>query len=213
MNVVAEKELQIEAHSALTRYWRQIQQYASRFPQFAGPHPWKDIDPDAPEVVKMIQEVAAEAGVAPTTVYDGALTEMVARELHGFSKQIMVENGPEVYVQTEKSRRVRIFAGHSPLSSRLVVEIPPEICPAGLSTHCCAENVFQKGSDEDAAVALASSLSVAAAFAAGAGERMTAGESLTDIHRWGSLKGELIGLLLIRGDLISKRGSVHLVGG
>ena len=56
MTVVADKELQIEAHSALTRHWRQVQQYASRHPDFNAPHPITETDPDAPEVVKLIQD-------------------------------------------------------------------------------------------------------------------------------------------------------------
>jgi len=213
MTVVADKELQIEAHSVLTRCWRELQQYLARRPQVQAPHPLAEVDSDAPEVAQVMQDSSIETNVPPMLVMDGALTDMVAKELKKFAKQVLIENGPEVFVHTEKTRQVRIFAGESPLSSRLVLEIQPDLCPVGISTHCCSENLMTPGRSVDVAVAVCNTVSLAAAFAAGAGERLAAGQTFTEIQNWASRRGGVMGLLLLKGDLMSKRGTVPIVGG
>ena len=213
MTVVTDKELQIEAHSVLTKSWRELQQYLNRKPEIRAPHPIDAVDPDAPEVAQLMQDAAMDTGIPPMLVAEGAMTDVVAKELTKYARQLLIENGPEVFVHTEKPRRVRIFAGDSPLSSRLVIEIQPDRCPAGISTHCGSENLMKPGREIDVAVAVCNSTSLAAAFAAGAGERMAAGQSFSEIQDWASRRGEVMGLLLIKGDLVSKRGSVHVVGG
>jgi ApbE superfamily uncharacterized protein (UPF0280 family) len=64
----------------------------------------------------------------------GALAEMVSKDLLRQSKEVIVENGGDIYLATSKERMIGIYAGRSPLSLKIGIVISPEDSPLGVCT-------------------------------------------------------------------------------
>lgn len=53
----------------------------------------------------------------------GAIAEFVSSELLVFSPEIIVENGGDIYLKSSEKRIVGIYAGKSPLTDKIGLEI------------------------------------------------------------------------------------------
>ena len=69
-------------------------------------------------------EAAKEAGVGPMAAVAGGIAECVGRGLlEAGHKEIIVENGGDIFLSRSIGLTVSVFAGQSPLSNRLGLKI------------------------------------------------------------------------------------------
>lgn len=123
--IAAERDLSREALEEVLRLRGQLEAYILENPDFLESlHPLP-LDPLAPPVVRLMLEVAQKAGVGPMAAVAGALSEFVGRRLLEFSNEVVVENGGDLFIRSFHPRRVLLYAGDSPLSMKLAIEIPP----------------------------------------------------------------------------------------
>lgn len=80
---------------------------------------------NAPRIARDMCRAAALAGVGPMASVAGAFSQYIGRELLKKSPEIIVENGGDIFLATEKERTIAIYAGSSPLSMKLGVKIKP----------------------------------------------------------------------------------------
>jgi len=73
-------------------------------------------------------------GVGPMAGVAGAISEFVGRDLLSSTKNIIIENGGDIFLQSQDTLTVSIFAGESPLSHKVHLEIKPEETPVGICT-------------------------------------------------------------------------------
>lgn len=64
-----------------------------------------------------------QAGVGPMAAVAGAIAEAVGRDLLALSPVVMVENGGDIFLSGASSYTVGIFAGQSPFSGKLGIQI------------------------------------------------------------------------------------------
>jgi len=88
-----------------------------------------DEDPYAPEIVREMIGVSRLSAVGPMAAVAGAMAEFVSRDLLKLSKQVIAENGGDIYLATSRERMIGIYAGTSPLSLKLGIVISPEDSP------------------------------------------------------------------------------------
>ena len=81
----------------------------------------------APPVALKMAAAADKAGVGPMAAVAGAFAEEIAQQLmQKFKVQdIIVENGGDIYLAATQLRRIAIWAGASPLSGKLALELEP----------------------------------------------------------------------------------------
>ncbi|MGC8810112.1 MAG: UPF0280 family protein, partial [bacterium] len=121
----AEKELVQEAQAAIIYLRYQLENYILQHPQFYHSfHPLPE-DEFAPPIVKTMLQASSVAGVGPMAAVAGAMAQFVGQELLAYSAEIIVENGGDIFLRTQRDLRVGIFAGPSPLSMRVGLKIPP----------------------------------------------------------------------------------------
>ncbi len=108
---------------------------------------------------------AAEAEVGPMAAVAGAIAEFVGRDLLPFSSNIIVGNGGDIFIMTDKKRSIKIYAGNSPLSGKIGLEIEPDETPLGI---CVSSGTFGHSfsfGKADAVLVLSHSASLADACA------------------------------------------------
>jgi len=211
--VLCDKKLPKQTEDALVWCRKDIEQYIYQNPIFKTtfkPFPVKE---DMPPIVRDMAEASQKTGVGPMASVAGAIAEYVGRELLNICKQVIVENGGDIFLKVNKRKKVGIYAGESPISGKFALEIEPEDTPLGI---CCSAGTFGHSRSlgrADAAVVLSPSAALADAAATGMGNIVK-----TDAHIQEGLKflkriPEIKGGVIIKGKRIGAWGDIKIVRG
>jgi ApbE superfamily uncharacterized protein (UPF0280 family) len=127
----ADRNLHNKAHKTLSSLRHDIESYINTNKLFLTTLEPLSVPTMAPEVVKNMTQAGSEFGVGPMAAVAGAIAEGVARDLKGFSRNVFVENGGDIFMFSEQPITSAIYAGNSPLSMKLGVILEPY--PDGMS--------------------------------------------------------------------------------
>ena len=203
------RELAGEARTEL-HAWRRRD---AAFFETLEPHAVPD---EAPEIVKAMARAAKLAGVGPMAAVAGAIAERVGRGLMASPydlEEVIVENGGDIFIATEAARRVAVFAGASPLSMKLAIEIPPADTPLGVATSSATVGPSTSFGAADAAVALAPDAALADAVATALGNRVRSRGDLERALEWALGVEGVLGALVVLGDKVAVQGRIKLAAG
>ena len=120
-------------------------------------------------LVKEMIRVSTLANVGPMAAVAGAMAEFVSKDLLKISKQVIVENGGDIYLATSRERTIGIYAGTSPLSMKLGITISPEDSPLGVCTSSGTVGPSLSFGKADAVCILSKSAALADAAATAVG--------------------------------------------
>src|SRR5512139_2688293 len=109
--VRATRNLSRKALRVLLKHRASLEEYIERQPEFLTSLEPLAIGPDAPQIVRTMGEAAVKAGVGPMAAVAGAIAEHVGKELLPFSREVIVENGGDIFLKTQKTRSIGIYAG------------------------------------------------------------------------------------------------------
>ena len=208
--VRATSNLQKKALKAINKYRRQLEKYIEQNPAFR-----KSLEPlsptaDSPKIVRMMIEAGQKAGVGPMAAVAGAIAECVGRELLEISPDIIVENGGDIFINVTRQRVVGIYAGDSPLSGKVGLEIDAGDTPLGICTSSGTIGHSLSFGKADAVVAVSASAALADAAATAIGNKVKAADDIAAAIEFGDTIKDLQGLVIIKGDAIGVWGDVKL---
>lgn len=167
--------------------------------------------PEAEGIAKLMVEASKLANVGPFATVAGAINDFLAVELCKLSIQVFIENGGDIYIQSDKERRIGIYAGDSVLSNQFAIEIPKEMFPVGICTSSATVgHAFSMGK-ADAAVIIAKSSAVADAFATALCNRIKKVEDIESALEWANSFEQVLGAVAIMDDRIGAIGEIKLV--
>ena len=130
----ASTNLKRKAHRLVLKYRDALERYIERHPTFLTSLESLPVDANAPHIVRAMSEAASKAGVGPMASVAGAIAEFVGTELLDFSPEVIVENGGDIYLKSLDKRVIGIYAGKSPLSGKVRLEIAGADTPLGICT-------------------------------------------------------------------------------
>ena len=87
----------------------------------------------------------------------GAIAEAVGRDLLAFSPEVIVENGGDVFLRILKMRLVGVYAGQSPFTGKVALEVKPNETPLGICTSSASVGHSLSLGTADAVIALSPS--------------------------------------------------------
>ena len=206
----ARKNLRSKAERLVEKYRKILEKYIDRNPEFLTTLEPFVTDKNAPLIVKEMAESGAIAGVGPMAAVAGAIAEYVGRELLEYSPEVIVENGGDIYMKSLSSRMVSIYAGKSPLSNKIALEISPQDTPLGICTSSGTIGHSLSFGKADAIVILSSSASLADAVATAAGNLVKTEKDIqTGLEFSENIPG-VKGALIIINDKMGIRGDIKL---
>jgi ApbE superfamily uncharacterized protein (UPF0280 family) len=165
----------------------------------------------APAIAVDMAAAAAAAGVGPMAAVAGAFAHYTGRMLARHSRDVIVENGGDIYLKTSVRRTVGIYAGASRFSHRLALEVQPFQSPLGICTSSGTVGPSLSLGRADAVVILAPSPLTADAAATAVGNRVRGPGDVEEAAIFaGSLAG-VTGAVVIAGDRMAAWGEVKLV--
>jgi ApbE superfamily uncharacterized protein (UPF0280 family) len=206
----ARSDLKSKAYELVVKYRRMLEEYIEGHPSFLTSLEPMAVDDDAPPLVTQMAEAAEKAGVGPMAAVAGAIAEAVGSELAAFSPEVIVENGGDIYLRSLTKRLIGIYAGKSPLTGRVGLEINGEDTPLGICTSSGTVGHSLSYGQADAVIALSPSTALADAAATAIGNRILKPEDIPGgIEFARSFKG-LKGVVIIQGEQVGVWGEVKL---
>ncbi|MDD4238213.1 MAG: UPF0280 family protein [Desulfotomaculaceae bacterium] len=188
-----------------------LERYTQEYPAFL--HSLVPYDPlsGAPPIAIELAQAARLAGVGPMAAVAGAFAQHIGRALARRSKDVIVENGGDIYLRSTRQRRIGIFAGGSPLSNRIALEIKPEETPLGICTSSGTVGPSLSLGRADAAVILSPSASLADAVATAAGNMVQNSGDVQQAAEFALAVKGITGAVIIKNDRMAACGKLKLV--
>ena len=206
----ASKNLKSKALRLVTKYRGALERYIERYPSFLTSLEPLPVGDDAPQIVKLMAESSRKAGVGPMASVAGAIAELVGAELLAFSPEVIVENGGDIFLKSLRKRIISIYAGKSPLTGKIGLEIEAGQTPLGVCTSSGTVGHSLSFGQADAVVALSHSTPLADAAATAIGNVIKQPDDIpTGIELSKSIKG-IIGVLIIKDDRVGIWGEVKI---
>ena len=209
--VLADENLEKETRDLLIDCRHQLESYMHLHPEFATRLTPYASDPTAPPIVKDMIHATEELGVGPMASVAGAVADYVGRGLLKFTDQVIVENGGDVFIKTDRPVTVSIFAGKSPLSGRIGLHIRQNCMPLGVcsSSSTIGHSLSMGRAD------LVSIASPSAAFADGAatalGNKIRVALDMKKVATWAQGIDRIMGGLIILDTSMATWGDIELV--
>lgn len=204
----AEKPLQTVALEALREVRSQVETAVGVFPGFATSMVPLPPRRSAGPVVLDMYAASEKCRVGPMAAVAGAIAQAVGHALRPYSNQVIVENGGDIYMYTETNRKVGIFAGDSPFTGLLAVEIPPG--EWGICTSSGRIGPSRSLGRAHAAMVIAHDAAFADAAATALGNMIHIHRDLDKGVNWIMTLPDSIGSLAILEDRIAVSGQVTL---
>lgn len=167
--------------------------------------------PGAPPIVRTMIQAATRAGVGPMAAVAGAIAEAVGKRLEKYVREVIVENGGDIYINGGKDRIIAIFAGESPFSNRIAVRVKAGETPLGICTSSGTVGPSVSLGRADAVVIKSAETALADAVATGAGNLVKDGEDLVNALDYARAIEGVQGVLLVRGEELAAWGNIEIV--
>jgi ApbE superfamily uncharacterized protein (UPF0280 family) len=206
----ATSNLQRKAHRLVLKYREQLEQYIEKNPDFRTSLKPLTVPVNAPRIVLDMIEAGRKANVGPMAAVAGAIAECVGRELLDFSPDIIVENGGDIFLKITQPRVVGIYAGDSPLTGKLGLEINPKDTPLGVCTSSGTVGHSLSFGKADAVVVTAGSAALADAAATAICNKVSKPDDINGAIELGSNIAGLQGIVIIMGSNIGVWGDMKL---
>jgi ApbE superfamily uncharacterized protein (UPF0280 family) len=208
--IISDKESAIEkAASSIKHHRRQLEEYIQEHPQFL--HSLEPVPvEDGPEVVRLMAEASAKAGVGPMAAVAGVLADLAVEEmLRDGCKVAVVEDGGEVSAVSDQPVDIALAAGDAPLSREMGFRLKD--FPIGVATSSgLYSHAFSFG-EAEAVTVFAVDAGVADA-AATAVANLIKGDDVRGVIREGidrALKIEGVkGVFILYRGVVGKAGQV-----
>ena len=209
--ISSDRDLTEAARDAVYRYREFIETYIKSHPCFLtslNPLPRDDL---APPIVRDMLESSQIAGVGPMAAVAGAIAQYVGYDLLKKARNVIVENGGDIFLKSENEIRVGIFAGESPLSYKVALRIRPEETPLGVCTSSGTVGHSQSFGRADAICVTARSASLADAAATSIGNLVKGKGDIKRALEVGTKMDGVLGIVIIVKDKLGAYGAIEIV--
>ncbi|MFC2035141.1 UPF0280 family protein [Chloroflexota bacterium] len=202
--------LRKKALDSVSKCRQMLETVIQQYPDFLVSLKPLSINNDAPVIIKEMADAANQVGVGPMAAVAGAIAEFVGRELLHFSPEVIVENGGDIFLKSRKRRTVGIYAGNSPLSGQIGLEIEAEDTPLGICTSSGTVGHSLSFGTADAVVVLAPSTSLADATATAIGNLVTEPCDIPNGIELAQGISGLKGVIIIKDDQLGVFGQLKI---
>ncbi|HEX7475694.1 MAG TPA: UPF0280 family protein [Dehalococcoidales bacterium] len=206
----ANTNLAAKARKSITKYRAMLKRYISSHPLFLTTLEPFAVEKDAPVIVKAMAEAGTKAGVGPMAAVAGAIAQFVGTDLAKYSTDVIIENGGDIYLNSRQNRLIGIYAGQSPLSGKIGLEIAAEDTPLGISTSSGTVGHSLSFGKADAVVVLAEDATLSDAVATAIGNLIiTADNFSAGIEAAQKIAG-VNGIVIIKDEKMGVWGNIRL---
>ena len=202
--------LETVACYAVRKYRAQLEAYISKHPIFLKSLAPLDCDPFAPPIIRYMMAASVKAGVGPMATVAGAIAEYVGKELREHSRNVIVENGGDIYLDLRRDMHVGVFAGQSKFCEKVSLHIKQEEMPLGICTSSGTIGHSLSFGKADAVCVKAKSSALADAAATAICNRVKKASDMTEALERGMSIQDVLGVVIILNDHLGAIGDMQL---
>ncbi len=200
------------AEERISLYRRQIKAYISKERRFLTSLKPIEVEFKAPLIVKEMSAAAKKANVGPMAAVAGAIAQFLGRDLlrRGY-KEVIIENGGDVFLKIRKIRKIMIYSGKSKLWKSLYLKVKREDPPLGICTSSGNSGHSLSFGNSDSAVILAKNTSLADAVATAACNRVHTKQDLEKAVEFSRAINGVLGVAIILKNHFASWGKIEFV--
>lgn len=190
---------------------RQLEEYILIHPQFQSSLVPLKTHIGAPEIAVKMAAAAAVAGVGPMAAVAGAVSDYIGQILDSYSREVIVENGGDIYLKSTQERNVAIYAGNSPFSYKVGIRVKAGETPTGICTSSGTVGHGLSFGAADAVVIKGESAILADAVATQAGNLIKSKLELEKAIDYVKNLGENLSIIAIKDDRMMAWGDIEII--
>jgi uncharacterized protein len=158
----------------------ELERFIAIFPDFARTFSPIEIPASAPVIATRMANAAQKAGTGPMAAVAGAFAEFIGNRLMAVfgMNEIVVENGGDIFLVLKDSLVLSIYAGESPLSGKIGIEIFPNQTPIGICTSAGTVGPSISFGNADAVMVACTDTATADAYATTLGNKVKTADDI-----------------------------------
>lgn len=206
------KEMEAAAQSQLQKLRGELESYMLLHPAFGTSFEPVHLPADAPDIAKTMAQNSRAATTGPMAAVAGAISEYIGRFLlkEFAPKELVVENGGDLFIHLQKEAIFSVYAGDSKLSEKIGIKIPAGNMPIGLCTSAGTVGPSISFGKADAVVVAAKDTACADAFATAIGNEINSAADIERCLEYPKKYPELLLLLIICEDQLGVQGMFEI---
>jgi ApbE superfamily uncharacterized protein (UPF0280 family) len=198
------------AYRSADKYRTYLETYINKHPLFLKSLIPLAYDPFAPRIVRDMMAASSRAAVGPMAAVAGAIADHVGKDLRQYSRNVIIENGGDVFIDTQNDLNIGIFAGHSTFSEKISLLVYKEEMPLGICTSSGTVGHSLSFGKADAVCVKATSAALADAAATAIGNRVKAAHDIPQALEEGMMILDVLGIVIIMNDHLGAVGNMKL---
>ncbi len=199
------------SYQELSRLRNCLENYIQLQPEFQTSMVPVPLLTGAPEIVRRMGRAAWAAGVGPMAAVAGAISEMIGEKLLENCREVVVENGGDIFLASQSDRIIAVFAGQSKFTYKIGVRVEASETPMGICTSSGTVGPSLSFGKADAVVIKGSTAALADAAATAAANRVKAAEDLMKAVDFIRDIAGITGILAIKDDKMAAWGCMEIV--
>ena len=167
---------------------------------------------DAPLILREMAAAARRAGIGPMGAVAGAVAQWTGRELEERfgAREVVVENGGDIYARLQSDMDIAVFAGESPLSRKVGVRVPAERTPLGICTSSGTVGPSLSFGKADAVMIACEDCALADAYATAFANTIQTAEDIPARMEEIGKKRDILSSICVKGDRMGIIGEFNL---
>lgn len=209
--VVAKTDLTAEVSAAVKKYREQIIRYIKEHPGFETSLEPVNASVTAPLIVQHMCDAGRACDVGPMAAVAGAIAHYVGNDIMTLSDELIIENGGDIFLNSNRDRIVSVFAGDSPLSDKVALRLRAEHLPLGVCTSSGTVGHSLSFGQADAAVVVAQDTLLADAAATKLGNLVKSEKEIDKSLELIATIDGVLGAIVIYKSYLGVIGEIELV--
>lgn len=197
-----------DVYTFLVDLRRQMDAYLLMDPQYKAALTPYDAGLEAPGILKEMSRISHKTGIGPMSAVAGAVAKHVADFLG--TKEVIVENGGDIYASVAEDMDISVFAGQSPLSEKVGLHIPAAAFPCGICTSSGTVGPSLSLGRADAMMIVCQDVLLADSYATAMANRIQSVNDLQPVIESIQAIPEILGALAVKDDKLAVCGLYEL---
>ncbi|MCF8357562.1 MAG: UPF0280 family protein [Prolixibacteraceae bacterium] len=205
-------DIPLFAQQQLISLRKELEAYILSNPNFASTFYPVEISTSAPGIAREMAGAAKKAETGPMAAVAGAFSEYIGKAiLSEFKvKEVVVENGGDLFLSLKKDLVLSIYAGESPLSGKVGIEIPASETPLGICTSAGTVGPSKSFGKADAVMVACKNTLLADAWATALGNLVKTAGDIDITLEYAHKQAEILSLVIICDGKVGVRGTFEL---
>ncbi len=209
--IQAGMNLDAKAKESILLHRETIESFIRQHPVFSASLVPLQIPKPVPGINADMRDAGTGSGVGPMAAVAGAIAEHVGHDLLKLSREIIIENGGDIFIQTNQPVTIGIFANRSPLNMRMGLKIDCGGRPMAVCTSSGTVGHSLSFGTADAVTVVSRSCPVADAAATAIANRVKQNSDVKEVINFGKdIKG-VKGLVIIKNNKAGLWGDLNVV--